>query len=176
MQPGKPSDCWPWLGAIDAKGYGNVWADGRSWKAHRLSYTLLTGPIPDGLELHHTCRNPPCVNPDHLQPVTHAEHMGLRRKERCVRGHEFRGDNLGIKKDGHRYCIRCAVERTKERRLLRTPVQTHSYAGYSHGCRCDVCRAANTQYHRDRRTRLRDENARAVTQALAGAGGETGTR
>ncbi|WP_369010576.1 HNH endonuclease signature motif containing protein, partial [Bacillus cereus] len=44
-------------------------------RAHRYVYENLSGPIPEGMELDHLCRNPPCVNPDHLDPVTHEENM-----------------------------------------------------------------------------------------------------
>jgi HNH endonuclease len=58
--------CWEWTGARQ-KGYGKF---GASWFAHRLSYLLLVGPIPQGLQLDHLCRNPGCVAPNHLEPVT----------------------------------------------------------------------------------------------------------
>jgi hypothetical protein len=67
--------CWPWGRAKDAQGYGGTSADGTYKGAHCYVYERLIGPIPDGLELDHLCRNPACVNPDHLEPVTHAENM-----------------------------------------------------------------------------------------------------
>src|SRR6185369_14504566 len=64
-------DCWPWLGVRDSDGYGMVrWKeDGRLFQrgAHRVAYDLLVGPIPDGLELDHLCRNRLCVDPEHLE-------------------------------------------------------------------------------------------------------------
>ena len=70
-------DCWLWTGYITPLGYGTLTVRrlGRGFKAHRLVYELLVGPIPVGLELDHLCRNTRCVNPDHLEPVTHAENM-----------------------------------------------------------------------------------------------------
>lgn len=65
-----PGDCWLWTGTIRPDGYGQVTVGRKQQRAHRLVYELLVGPIPEGLTLDHLCRNPPCVNPDHLEPVT----------------------------------------------------------------------------------------------------------
>lgn len=62
-------------------GYVRVWREGRRHLAHRLAYEAAKGPIPDGMELDHLCRNRWCRNPDHLQPVTHAENS--RRSSKC---------------------------------------------------------------------------------------------
>ena len=61
--------CWIWT-AAKAQGYGRFALDGKVWVAPRLAYELLVGPIPPELTLDHLCRNPPCVNPSHLEPVT----------------------------------------------------------------------------------------------------------
>jgi hypothetical protein len=64
--------CWVWQGRTDELGYGRL---GQSRLAHRAYYRMLRGPIPDDLELDHLCRNPTCVNPAHMEPVTHAENL-----------------------------------------------------------------------------------------------------
>jgi hypothetical protein len=64
--------CWRWKGGQNGPGYSMFWLDGQMRYAHRLVYELLVGPIPEGLELDHLCRNRACVNPAHLEPVTHS--------------------------------------------------------------------------------------------------------
>lgn len=67
--------CWNWTGYRNRGGYGRYMHQKRMQLAHRVSYELLVGPVPDGLVIDHLCRNPSCVNPDHLEPVTNAENI-----------------------------------------------------------------------------------------------------
>ena len=73
------SDCWVWLGARITSGYGSVGWAGRSMLIHRVAYTELVGPIPEGLTIDHVaasgCIHKTCLNPAHLEPVTNAENM-----------------------------------------------------------------------------------------------------
>jgi Helix-turn-helix domain/HNH endonuclease len=73
-----PTECWPWLGYRDRKGYGQTRIRGERWKAHRLSYTLVKGPIPPGLLGCHECDRPWCCNPDHTFPGTAADNTADR--------------------------------------------------------------------------------------------------
>jgi hypothetical protein len=65
--------CWVWLGAPTSTGYGSVSIGNVTYRAHRVSYQIHIGPIPDGLQLDHVCRNRICVRPSHLEPVTNQE-------------------------------------------------------------------------------------------------------
>ncbi len=81
---GYPTPCHIWQGALSSDGYGRVWVPeaGRAMATHVIAYERKHGPIPDGLEPDHLCRVRACGNPDHLEPVTHAENMrrGLTTK------------------------------------------------------------------------------------------------
>ena len=64
------SGCWEWQGEKNRNGYGRVWIGGKRLMVHRVVFELLVGPIPEGLVLDHLCRNRPCCNPEHQDPVT----------------------------------------------------------------------------------------------------------
>lgn len=73
---GHDTPCWVWNGSRKNQwGHCAVWIGGKEYSAHRRLYEQEVGPIPDGLELDHLCSNPPCVNPHHLEPVSHAENI-----------------------------------------------------------------------------------------------------
>jgi HNH endonuclease len=70
-----PSGCIEFRGRLNACGYGVLRINGRSTLAHRAAHELHVGPIPDGLQVLHTCDNPACINPDHLWLGTHTDNM-----------------------------------------------------------------------------------------------------
>jgi hypothetical protein len=112
--------CWEWGGTKDVRGYGKIQmsSDGkqRTTGAHRVVYEYVLGPIPEGLELDHLCRNPSCVRPDHLEPVTHAENLRRAspyiRWTHCAKGHLLAGDNLSPASNGTFRCKVCKRERS----------------------------------------------------------------
>ena len=114
--------CWIWTLKPNSEGYGRATLDKRTWYAHRLVYTLLVGPIPDGLVLDHLCRVRRCVNPVHLDPVTQG--TNVRRgagpqltamrpvRTHCKRGHEMTRENTILAKQSRsdtvmRQCRTC---------------------------------------------------------------------
>jgi hypothetical protein len=85
---GFASGCWEWGASTNGKGYGqiNVGGRGRPLLAHRVSWELMNGPIPDGLLVLHKCDNPPCVNPSHLFLGTVTDNMrDCARKGRAAK-------------------------------------------------------------------------------------------
>lgn len=133
VDKGGPNGCWVWTGAVRTTGYGGInigivnGKRDRVAQAHRVAYELVIGPITEGLELDHLCRNRLCVNPAHLEPVTHREN-GLRgsgpvgtnsRKTHCKRGHPFDEANTYLTKQGARYCRACHVLHERRYQLAK---------------------------------------------------------
>lgn len=118
-------DCWVWTCTLGDSGHGefSLSVTNQYYSAHRWAWEHLVGPIPDGLTLDHLCRNPPCVNPDHLQPVPGRVNI-LRsynpaaqnaRKTHCPAGHPY--DHADG--DGRRRCFACRRAYMQEYRRRR---------------------------------------------------------
>jgi hypothetical protein len=134
MQPVPWSGCWLWLSATNGKyphmSVGNKWI-----YAHRLSYELHKGPIPDGLQIDHLCRVPLCINPDHLEAVSQSVNVlrsaapaaaRARRwsKTHCPKGHPYDGVNtIWRLRESYwvRYCRACKlIWKQRRRAALRS--------------------------------------------------------
>lgn len=128
------SDCWQWTGAVQSSGYGSIGiGNRRTALVHRLTYTFAIGPIPNGMQIDHLCRNTLCCNPDHLEPVTNkvnSERSARATKTHCVHGHPLAAPNLILKRhpSGHmmRNCRVCTWERQRRLRVKRGAFGRHA--------------------------------------------------
>ena len=119
--------CRLWTGAINGDGYGRVGIDCKNLAAHRISYEVANGPIPDGLEIDHLCGERSCVEPSHLEAVTHKENV-LRgnsfsavnaRKASCIYGHPLPAGRKCLEchakiRAGHKYYMRSWRAKNRE--------------------------------------------------------------
>lgn len=114
---GNAHDCWEWQAFVRPDGYGHFWIPARKLMigSHRVAYELAVGPIPEGLQLDHLCRNTRCCNPAHLEPVTQAENARrsiprCAKLTHCKRGHPLSGSNVHVNPKGQRICRTCKRE------------------------------------------------------------------
>jgi hypothetical protein len=121
----KTNSCWLWIASIRPDGYGSYSAYGASRLAHRVSYEIHVGPIPEGLTLDHLCRNRACVNPDHLDPCSLEENVKRSpifhsNRTHCPQGHPYdEANTIRRRRDGgwRRDCRACNRERDRIRDL-----------------------------------------------------------
>lgn len=118
---GASDECWLWQAHTDRDGYGTFSLNDRKVRAHKVSYELIKGAVPKGLELDHLCRIPQCVYPEHLEPVTHRENVlrGVSPNAKsaqvthCPKGHLYDMLNTRIDPKGGRNCRQCGRDQCK---------------------------------------------------------------
>lgn len=119
----KTDNCWEWTEGLNSMGYGVFWLGKKTVLAHRISYKIHIGVIPEILVLDHLCSNRKCVNPAHLEAVTTKTNVQRSNKTRihsntkkthCYKGHPLSGNNLVIEKSGSRRCRICKNNHNKK--------------------------------------------------------------
>lgn len=181
----KSDGCWEWGGPITYKGYGVIGFWQKTYPAHRVSFELHNGPIPDGLVIDHVCRKRNCVNPAHLRAVTprvnsleNSESFSAlnARKTHCPRGHEYAAGNMSRTSNGGRYCLACKREKWQPREGSRGRPgdrtecpKGHPYSGANlivtkHGRECRECQRdrGRRSYHRNKGKRAAELQSEAV--------------
>jgi hypothetical protein len=121
--------CWEWQGTKTKFGHGLIGIQGKRWLVHRYVYQEMVGPLTNGLAILHSCDNPPCVNPRHLEEGTRTKNqqdMQARGRSRarhwgkgglCVNGHPWNDNEYFYKRK--RVCRSCKADEQRARRARK---------------------------------------------------------
>jgi hypothetical protein len=101
--------CWLWQGTTNDKGYGTIWNGHGNVMAYVYGWVMTRGELPEGFELDHVCRNPRCVKPTHMEPVTSSvNHLRKPPRDVCLKGHPLVPGNVYMyPKSKARLCVEC---------------------------------------------------------------------
>jgi hypothetical protein len=148
---GNINDCWEWKASKNKKGYGQLSnIKGQpNYIAHRLSYELFVGPIPDDMWVLHDCDNPPCVNPNHLHLGTVKDNVRemFERGRNKARTPDPVCKKHGLKPDLYRPCPTC-MEEYKANKGERLAYQRNYYSNPEHKEKHRL--AALASYHKNK--------------------------
>lgn len=178
--PEPNTGCWLWMAYVGRDGYGymrigNAKVGRRGMAAHRFSYQVHKGDIPDGLVIDHLCRVRSCCNPDHLEAVTirenifRGENICARKAKQthCKNGHAFTPENTYTTLKGCRVCLACRrkYDHFRRRKVLHQPVieRTRCTKGHEFTSQSSwvdpsgrrMCRICNAKKARDYRLKLK---------------------
>jgi hypothetical protein len=123
-------ECLLWTGCLDSRGYGRIYSEvtKKGRRSHVVSFEIAYGPVPDGLEIDHLCRNRSCVSPAHLEAVDHRTNMlrgsGCFKRgatpSHCGAGHPRAEENTVLDNRGYRECRICRQQRASKDSAART--------------------------------------------------------
>lgn len=157
----KSDGCWLWTGGKRGRPgaqYGKYMMDGKLTGAHRISYQLFVGPIPEGMTIDHICRTTLCVRPDHLRVLTLVENIMIgtalpalnARKTHCIHGHPF--DDQNTKHHS----------RSSGKKQRRCCICTHAAQAKRYYADLEKTRARKNEHDRRRRRERKSEAALAA--------------
>jgi hypothetical protein len=145
IMPNMDSACWEWIGSKMSSGYGQIIIkENNKWRprpAHVIVYEIMVGSIPKGLEPDHLCRNRACVNPSHIEPITHKKNV-MRgtspvvdqvKRTHCPKGHPYDEENT-LRRRGKRECYKCGAIRTLAYKSRMTPEELKTFNQHQNEC------------------------------------------